>query len=68
MCKTFLVTPQCKPFYENAIREIDIKIEDERLYHERELLHLEKRLLVLYLTSLIELEQKGDINNGTNKL
>lgn len=66
MCKSFLVTPQCKPFFEKAINEIDIKIMEEPLYHAKELLHLEKRLLVLYLTTIIEVSTKKEKIYGTN--
>lgn len=59
MCKSFVTTISCIPFYEVEIKNIENKIIKENISHERDFLLSKKKLLVGYLSQLMIL--KGDL-------
>ena len=56
VCKSFVATVDCIPFYEKAIAEIDKCKLNETIDHEKEFLQSKKKLYVAYLERLYELD------------
>jgi len=56
MCKYFVTTIACIPFYESEIEKLDKKIIEEKLSHEKDFVLSKKKLLVGYLTQLLILK------------
>lgn len=56
MCKNFVTTLSCIPFFEKEIARIDNKIVNESISHEKDFLLSKKKLLVGYLSQLLVLK------------
>lgn len=54
LCKKFVTTVNCIPDFEYMVQEIDKKIENEKIQHEKELLFNIKKVCVCYLEKLYE--------------
>lgn len=57
LCKNFVTTLSCIPFFEKAIHEIDNRIIRQSIAHEKDFLLSKKKLLVGYLVKLYELKE-----------
>lgn len=57
MCKSFITTLSCIPFFERSIDEIDKRIIKETISHEKDFLLSKKKLLVGYLSQLFTLKE-----------
>jgi integrase len=66
MCKSFITTLSCMPFYEEAIEKINIKIISETISHEKDFLLSKKKLLVAYMSKLMELKGGLALNEQSN--
>lgn len=65
VCEHFVATLDCIPSFEKTIENINTAMVKQCIPHEKEFLFTKKRLLVAYLTKLMELDSKvnGDANN-----
>ena len=62
MCRNFVTTLANIPVFEEEINCINELIHKEKIEHEKEFLISKKRLLVAYLTKLLELKQEAGKN------
>lgn len=58
MCKSFVTTLSCIPFYEVEIKKIENQIMQQTISHEKDFLLSKKKLLVGYLVKLYELKEE----------
>jgi integrase len=63
MCKSFVTTLSCIPFYEKEIDKIERQIMQQTISHEKDFLLSKKKLLVGYLVKLYELREVTTIGN-----
>lgn len=56
MCKSFVTTLSCIPFFEKEIEKLDVRIISEKISHEKDFLLSKKKLLVGYLSQLMILK------------
>lgn len=63
MCKSFVTTLSCIPFYEKEIEKIEHRIMKQTISHEKDFLLSKKKLLVGYLVKLYELKEESKHGN-----
>lgn len=64
LCKSFVTTLDCIPYFEEAIKTLDEMIRKQHIAHEREFLISKKKLHVAYLEKLMELEAATNDENN----
>ncbi|AET66622.1 phage integrase family protein [Desulfosporosinus orientis DSM 765] len=60
LCSNFIVTIDRIPYFENSIEEINLKIQNQSILHEKEHLLSIKKLYVSYLAELVTLKENEE--------
>ena len=59
LCRQFVTTPAFIPRFEQKIEEIDQRIYNQSIAHEKEFLNLQKKIMVAYVARLMEVKKNG---------